>query len=68
MRAAEVRGLRTEDFFVNTDGKDRTTRRRGSAKIDAEKDWSTASSSSGGDSPESEMRDAEEEILREHVP
>ena len=62
MRAGEVRGLRTEDFFVQTDGKGRAKK-----PATTEKEWSTASSSAG-DSPASEMQDAEEEILREHVP
>ena len=67
LRAGEVRGLRTEDFFVQTGGKQRMKQ-----TVDArlEKEWSTASSSSptGLDSPVFEMQDAEEQILREHVP
>ena len=61
MRVGEVRGLQTEDFFVQMGGNKRMKQGKGGDRTD--KDWSTASSS-----PESEMRDAEEAILQEpHV-
>ena len=60
LQIREVRGLRTEDFFDQTGGKQRT---KHSINADAEKEWNTESSS-----PVSEMQDAEEQILRQHVP
>lgn len=59
IRASEVRGLRTEDFFVQSNGQERVQKQGVSTNTDRE--WSTASSSPV-------MQDAEDEILRGHVP
>jgi ATPase family AAA domain-containing protein 1 len=71
MRPGHVRGLRTEDFFVQNNGRERARQRNKSSTSQADKEWKTDSSSEGVDSPRSEMQDAEEEILRgvegEHV-
>jgi ATPase family AAA domain-containing protein 1 len=61
MRAGEARGLRTEDFFVQSGGKERS-KSLNKAKNDQE--WSTASSSPASET----LQDAEEQILEGHVP
>lgn len=69
MRAGQVRGLGTEDFFVQASGKERTRQKvkSNSNSNSADQEWKTDSSSEGVDSPRSEMQDAEEEILQGHV-